>query len=165
MVEADVFSDGHDALRCLLLHREAGSETWQEVPLRNLGNDRWQGSFNAGAIGRHQYTLLAWVDRFLTWRHDLTRREDEQDIAIALRVGADLIEAAARRATGEAAAQLSRSVAGLRKPASLAEGRTAGLDDTLVQLMAEHGERHFPTRYARVLEVVVDTARALRCLV
>lgn len=162
MVEADVFSDGHDALRCLLLHREAGAEAWQEVPMRKLGNDRWQGRFNVGAIGRHQYTLLAWVDRFLTWRHDLTRREDEQDIAIALQVGAELAEAAAGRATGAAAAQLSRTATLLRTPPSLAEGRTAGLDDALVQLMAEHGERHFPTRYAQILEVVVDTARA-RC--
>lgn len=162
MVEADVFSDGHDALRCLLLHREAGSETWQEVPMRKLGNDRWQGSFNVSAIGRHQYTLLAWVDRFLTWRHDLTRREDEQDIAIALQVGASLIEAAAGRASGDAAAHLLRIATSLRTPPSLAEGRTAGLGDALAQLMAQHGERHFPTRYAQVLEVVVDTARA-RC--
>ncbi len=162
MVEADVFSDGHDALRCLLLHREAGSETWQEAPMHKLGNDRWQGSFNVGEIGRHQYTLLAWVDRFLTWRHDLSRREDEQDIVIALQVGACLVEAAAGRARGDAAAVLARIAASLRTPASPAEGRNEGLDDALAQLMAEYGERHFPTRYAQSLEVVVDIPRA-RC--
>ncbi|MFH1494625.1 MAG: maltotransferase domain-containing protein, partial [Pseudomonadota bacterium] len=81
MVEADVFGDGHDQLRCLLLHRPAGTPDWAEVPMAPTGNDRWQASFHVAALGRHEYTVVAWVDRFLTWRHDLSRRNEADDIA------------------------------------------------------------------------------------
>ena len=33
-----------------------------------LGNDRWRGSFIVDAIGRHEYTVAAWVDHWVTWR-------------------------------------------------------------------------------------------------
>ena len=39
-VEADIFCDGHDVLRCLLRHRHGAAGPWQETPLRALGNDR-----------------------------------------------------------------------------------------------------------------------------
>lgn len=91
IVEADIFADGHDQLRCLLLHRPSGTAGWKELFMLPLGNDRWQASFNVAAPGRHEYTVSAWVDRFLTWRHDLGRRQDPADIAVALQVGIELL--------------------------------------------------------------------------
>ena len=39
-VEADIFTDGHDAIAaCVLAHRE-GSEKWVEIPMHPLVNDR-----------------------------------------------------------------------------------------------------------------------------
>ena len=40
-----------------------------------LRNDRWRGSFTVDTLGTYQYTLTAWVDPFLTWQHDLLRRQ------------------------------------------------------------------------------------------
>jgi len=49
VVEADVFTDGHDSLSCVLQYRKAGETAWQEVPMRFLVNDRWRGEFPAAA--------------------------------------------------------------------------------------------------------------------
>lgn len=91
-VEADCFTDGHDALRVMLRWRRESQPGWQEVEMRELGNDRWRASFTAGEPGRYRYTVVAWVDAFLTWRRELERRKDAEDIAIAVRVGAALVE-------------------------------------------------------------------------
>jgi starch synthase (maltosyl-transferring) len=66
-----------------------------------LGNDRWQGSFTVARIGGYRYAVTAWVDRFLSWRHDFERRVDAADLLVAAQVGADLIEATAKRAGRE----------------------------------------------------------------
>ena len=79
VVEADIFADGHDQLRCLLRHRQAGMERWDEIAMAPLGNDRWRASFHVSSPGRHEYTVIGWVDRFLTWRHDVARRQDPAD--------------------------------------------------------------------------------------
>ena len=44
-VTADILADGHDAVAAVVLYRRAGEETWREVPMAALGNDRWSASF------------------------------------------------------------------------------------------------------------------------
>src|SRR5690606_37182223 len=99
-VTADVFTDGHDRIVAVLLARKAGEMDWREYPLEPLGNDRWRGEFRVTKLGRYQYTLLAWADRFLSWRAELERRRDPADVELALRTGAELVAAAAARADG-----------------------------------------------------------------
>ncbi|MBU0750615.1 MAG: alpha-1,4-glucan--maltose-1-phosphate maltosyltransferase [Gammaproteobacteria bacterium] len=159
VVEADAFADGHDQLCCLLLHRPLGAPAWAEVPMTLVGNDRWTAGFHVAAPGRHEYSVVAWVDRFLTWRHDIARRQDADDIAAALLVGVELVEAAAGRAAGSAAGELKAWAAELRAAATPEAGRAMGQSASLAVLMATHGERLFVTEYGRVLEVVVDIER------
>lgn len=159
IVEADVFCDGHDQLRCLLLHRPIGNEAWDEVSMVAIGNDRWRASFHVSTLGRHEYTVVAWVDRFLTWRHDLSRRKEADDIAVALQVGISLLEAAAARADDEDRFLLTRTAATWRGVAPAA-GQAMAQSASLAALMAMHGERLFLTEYERVLEIVVDTERS-----
>ncbi|HMP01401.1 MAG TPA: DUF3416 domain-containing protein, partial [Gemmatales bacterium] len=40
--------------------------------LTPLVNDRWRGEFQVTSLGYYEYTVIAWVDHFLSWRHDLT---------------------------------------------------------------------------------------------
>ena len=93
-VEADAFTDGHDAVRCLLLYRHVNEPQWTEVEMQPLVNDRWTASFTVTTIGRYRYTVVAWTDRFLTWRREFERRVEPADVLVALKVGAG---AAARR--------------------------------------------------------------------
>ena len=87
------------ALRCCSRASEAR---------RNGPNSTWsRWSTIAGAapfpspdIGGYEYTIIAWVDRFASWRHDLARWIAPEDIVLALQAGAALIAGLSRRARG-----------------------------------------------------------------
>ena len=159
-VEADIFADGHDRLAAVVRHRRAGASDWRETPMEPLANDRWRGRFRVETIGRYEYTIAAWVDRFLTFRHDLARRDDARDIALALAAGAELVEAAAARAQGEDAAELLAIARRLVADEPLEGRRELALSERLLVLMRAHPDRSLETRYDKVLPVVVDRERA-----
>jgi starch synthase (maltosyl-transferring) len=105
-VEADAFTDGHDVLSVVLLHRPevpGTSGNWMETPMEPLGNDRFRGSFPVLELGRHEYTVEAWIDRFGSWRRDLEKRvaarQKPDELAVDLRIGAGLLREAAKRAS------------------------------------------------------------------
>ncbi len=159
VVEADVLTDGHDVLGCSLLWRKEGGRKWAEVPMAPTENDRWRGRFLVEDLGRYRYTIRAWIDRFATWRRDLVKKaEAGLDVTVELLVGADLAEAAVRRASGPDRTELRMLAKRLREgPSDAAAGAT---DPALASLMAIYGERRFPTTYHRELQLVVDPERA-----
>jgi starch synthase (maltosyl-transferring) len=95
VVEADCFADGHDVIVCELLWRRAGADAWTRQRMQALGNDRWRAVRVVESLGDWQYTVQAWVDPFLSWRHDFERRPRR---CAVLAGGAALIEQAAARA-------------------------------------------------------------------
>ena len=159
-VDADVFTDGHDALHCVLQYRKAGDAVWQEVPLVALVNDRWGGEFKVTTLGRYEYTVLAWVDHFKSWRHDLGRWEQAEDITLSLRVGAELVKKAGERVGGTDGHWLMDRAAELIGNADLAKRRELGLDKSLAEKMFRHADRAFAVQYDKTLGVVVDDERA-----
>src|SRR5437867_10187208 len=68
VVEADIFTDGHDALSATLLYRHEEEGQWNHTVLQSLGNDRWLGAFTVAGVGRYYYTLRAQIDHFTSWR-------------------------------------------------------------------------------------------------
>ncbi len=155
VVEADAFTDGHDAVSCVLRYRHERALEWSEQPMVPLGNDRWRAAFDVGELGRYRYTVRAWVDRFKTWSRDLAKRaEAGQQLDLDLCIGADLVEAAAQRAQGEEAAWL-REAAGTLRRGGEASVRNA-LSPELAALVWRHAERRFATDYPRELAVVAD---------
>jgi starch synthase (maltosyl-transferring) len=128
VVEADAFTDGHDAIRCVLLHRKEDAADWTEAEMTALGNDGWRASFAVSELGTYVYTVTSWVDHFHTWRHDLARRTDVADVALALRIGANLVSEAAARASGAERKQLEEHA------------------EQLGRATPEHG-KHFSTWY------------------
>ena len=93
VVEADIFTDGHDALACLVLHRRHDTSTWTEVEMRPQGNDRWRGEFTVSELTRYCYAVTGWVDRFQTWSRDLAKRlEAGQAVDLELQAGLRLVE-------------------------------------------------------------------------
>jgi starch synthase (maltosyl-transferring) len=161
-VEADIFTDGHDLLSAVVLWRRESDSNWHEAPMSPLVNDRWRGEFVASELGRWLFTIEAWVDAFKTWRHDLEKRiAAAQDTAIDYLIGADLLDAAASRATGADAARLRESAGALRDTASPLERlRTEALDEIVNTLMQRYPNRRLATRYDRVLVITVDPVRA-----
>ena len=91
VVEADVFTDGHDAVVAELLFRRAGEGEWHVAPMEFLGNDHWTGSFRVEALGRYEYTVRGWTDPFLTWQRDLRKRQEAgQDLSVDFLIGGAL---------------------------------------------------------------------------
>jgi starch synthase (maltosyl-transferring) len=90
-VEADVFTDGHDAVGCELLWKPVSESEWHVEPMQFMQNDHWAASFRVEKLGRYQYTVRGWTDAYLTWQRDLEKRKAAgQDIAVDLQIGAEL---------------------------------------------------------------------------
>ncbi len=170
-VEADIFADGNEELSCRVLYRHQDDEEWAFAAMRPLGNDRWRGEFQVSRLGRYQYCVEGWIDRFRTWRRDLSKRIEAgqsigagQDIHMELLTGVRLIQEAAERATGEDAGRLRRWVAELGA-ADLAAGNgleigKTALDDHLAALAGRYPDRTCATRYAKDLAMTVDREKA-----
>ncbi len=152
-VEADVFADGHALVAAEVHHRPAGEKDWRRVPMRTLANDRWWAEFQVEQLGSHHYSVRGWVDHFQTWLRDLRRRVDAgQDVTIDLRIGAELIAAAAQRAKGDAGAQLKQ----FARQLATGGGVERSLEPRLAELMQRHPDQRFATCYERELAVTVD---------
>ena len=161
-VEADVFADGHDALRCMLRHRRRGARAWEESEMALLNNDRWRGAFDLTELGRYQYTVAAWVDSFLSWRQDFLKRIDAADIALAIRSGAMLVNAAAARAKGADGRALRGWARDLTSERPLEERRSLAAGEEIHEVMMRYPDRALCTSYSLELEVEVDRPLA-RC--
>ncbi len=92
-VWADVFADGHDVVRAAVRYCAPGATQWSESEFAPLGNDRWHGSFEATELGRWQFTVVGWIDRFGSWRSELTRKVEggQADLSSELLEGAALL--------------------------------------------------------------------------
>jgi len=162
VVEADVFTDGHEAISALLLCRKDSDEAWREIPMEPLVNDRWQGRFVVTEMGRYVYAVTAWIDAFKGWWLGLNKKvEAEQDVSVDLLIGANLIEAASQRDGGVGQAHLREWIETLRADAvSDTDKIKLVLSDAMVQTMAANPDRRFATTYPRELTVAVDRERA-----
>ena len=58
-----------------------------------LGNDRWSGAFEPTQLGRWEYSIVAWVDRLASWRHEIQRKVEggQTDLTGELAEGAALL--------------------------------------------------------------------------
>ena len=162
VVEADVIAEGYERIACALLHAPPGSESWSAVPMTPVREDVWQASFVPAELGRHRYTVAAWIDTFATWRHKLERRTHRADIELALREGAALVRAAAARARGPERGALLAYAASLEGDAPFAERKQSALTEALRELMAAASDRSLETVYSPALEAVVERPLA-RC--
>ena len=115
-VEADCFGDGHDVVACDLLWRPRGQARWQRTTMAALGNDRWRAAFVVDALGDWEYTVSAWVDPFLSWRHDFARRVEVADVRIAASVAGRMNN----RVSGEALTRTTNTTVPMRAPGVLA---------------------------------------------
>jgi starch synthase (maltosyl-transferring) len=153
-IEADVFADGHDAVACVVRYRHQSESAWTEVPMAQLVNDRWRAEIVVSQLGRYLYTVQGWLDRFQTWRLQLAKRiAAGQDVALELKVGAQLVEAAAKRAQPADAALLTKHAT------TLATG-DATIGKALMELMDRYSDRSEAVTYPRELEMLVDPQRA-----
>ncbi len=161
VVEADVFTDGHDSISASLLAHREGSDEWTEIPMRPLVNDRWTASFRVSELGRYGFRVQGWVDHFETWRRDLLKRiKAESDATVDYLIGADLIAEAATRSSGADADWLSSRASVLRSETNIKLLRNHATDPTLHDLVGRYPDKRFATDSDRELSIIVDPVRA-----
>ncbi len=161
-VEADILADGHDTLSAVLLYRKEGNPQWVETPMGLVVNDRWQASFVVGELGCYHYTIMAWIDRFKSWRRNLAKKvEAGQDISVDLLVGAQLIAEASQRTSG-AEGQMMQEWAKSFESTRVAQADKVqlGLSEEVAELLFRHSDRPFAVTYPGELIVSVDRDRA-----
>ncbi|MEX1021994.1 MAG: alpha-1,4-glucan--maltose-1-phosphate maltosyltransferase [Dehalococcoidia bacterium] len=170
-VTAHVYADGHDRLQARVLHRVSGAaggeDAWCEAPMEERGNDEWAGEFAPGVIGRHEYTVIAWVDRFGSWLEDLGKRVDAGwDVASELQEGARLVGEAARRVEESGHADEARmtllTAATWLADEDVPQARRIEIarDPSLREAMTLGRDRARDATYRRVLPLWVDRERA-----
>ncbi len=173
-VSAAIFGDGHDLLAARLLYRHSSERRWRSTPMKvkDTGNDLWTGFVTVNKLGGWRFTVQAWVDHFETWTRDLRKRLDAQptdanptappqNIPLALRTGAILLEQVAKRARGSDATQLTEIVASLRWMADQnAATYEYPLSEDIHVMVARYPDLTFATRYEPELPLWVDRERA-----
>jgi starch synthase (maltosyl-transferring) len=173
-VTTAAFGDGHDHIAGRLLYRHSSQADWSSTPLTPLTNDRWTAAFAVNELGEWLFTIDAWADHFATWCADLRKRiaaqptsetpnpsAQSQDIALALKSGALLLQQAAQRADGSDSKLLVNAATNLERTA---DSKTSTfkfpLNDEVIALVAQYPDLTFATRYRQELRLWVDRERA-----
>src|SRR5919107_1573793 len=165
-VTADVHADGHDVLAAAVMYRRVGDVAWRETPMRHAGNDRWEGTFAVDELGRYEYTVEGWIDRFESWRYELSKKFGAgQDVSSELLEGGEIVrevsEAPAGSGDQDRPSLLSEAAAALANAGTAAELRvSAALSESLRDAMRARPDRTRATRFDRVLQVSVERERA-----
>ncbi|MGD0634152.1 MAG: 4-alpha-glucanotransferase [Beijerinckiaceae bacterium] len=161
VVEADIFTDGHEKIAADLLWRPASREDWFRVQMSFLESDRWRAQFTPAENSLHYYVIEAWRDPFASLRDGIVKkRAAGQKLAIEAAEAISLI-AAAQPGRGEHAA-LNALLARLHAAEA---GSDAQLDlitaSNTKRLMDRAGPRRQVSRYDRELVLSVDRTAAL----
>ncbi|HEX2874440.1 MAG TPA: alpha-1,4-glucan--maltose-1-phosphate maltosyltransferase [Polyangiaceae bacterium] len=110
-VGVNIFKDGHDLIAAHILYRQVGATEYRTAPLAyHFDVDRWFGSFKPDRLGRWEYTVEAWPDRYGTFRSDLGKRLNAgQDVRSELLEGADILLKLSRFLKGDAAKRIKEA--------------------------------------------------------
>lgn len=166
-VTAVMVCDGQDAvagaLQWRLVNGLSGSESaWSESDLNPLDNDRWQGQFVPKELGRYEFRLVGWVDRFSTWRQGLAKKaEAKQAVAADIDIGVELIrQASAVLTEAENQKWLETWVRLLKEPGDLDAKIALALSPAVARMMKSGDPKLYPTVTDRTWPVVVDPPHA-----
>jgi starch synthase (maltosyl-transferring) len=102
-VTADVFADGHGKISAALQWRAKDETDWREIVMRPMGNDRWSAGFLLERIGPYLFRVVAWPDRYATWRDEVAKKHAAGlDVSLELEEGRMLLAAIAEASPGAA---------------------------------------------------------------
>jgi starch synthase (maltosyl-transferring) len=162
LVRCDAFSDGHDEVVATLLYKKADSKKWESLPMRSLGNDRWEALFTAEEMSTYFYTVEAWVDHFLTWQKDIQKKHNAgQDVNVDIMIGVQLMQEAAKRADGIGSKKLKETVQILNSQKNIEKSIMRISSSELGNLMRSYPDKRFSTTYEKELMVIVERQKAL----
>ena len=158
-VEADVLCDGRQWLGIALCWRASDESGWHRQKMNFIGADRWSGTFFLSRLGRYEFAVEAWIDRYGAFQHELLEKvEARVDLGAHLAMGKAVLENAGRLSKSGAPAALQARIA--RFDSLKEEEQIAMLlaPDTANEISAA-GDRPFST-YSPIYHVESERAAA-----
>ena len=162
-IAVDVLRDGPEPHRAVLAHRGPGERSWRETPMAPAGPDRHVGACGLDAPGRHEFDVIAWVDRFASWRDELARKQGggQDDLSSELAEGATLVADELDTLPGAAREVADAALAVMEDPAREDGARAeAALSPSLARAMEASTARAEEARLPQPIVVDVDVVRA-----
>lgn len=153
-VSADIFSDGHDAIRACLHYRHESEKSWTIIAMQPEANDTWTASFPVTQYGFYHYKLEGWVDHLQNWHNGfLKKHADGQDLSVELLIGSELLKRTATAYPPKAAAVLIEAARILEAPEAYESSVALVLSADFTSLVEEHPMKQFQTWYDKQLRV------------
>ncbi len=160
LVEADIFTDGHEQIAARALFKPDDERTWIPAEMTPVGNDRWRAELSLARLGRHSFMIEAWIDVWGGFVRDLVKKRDAGvDLALEIREGMALVDAARSHATGQVRQFIESEFARLSGETQ-DQKAAALLSPDLRRAMAEADEKSFrAASAAQTIEVERQAAR------
>lgn len=73
-VTAKIFADGHEQLAAEIEWRAGDQQDWNRVRMAQHPNDDWTGAFPLERMGRHEFRVSGWLDRFGGFQRDFRKK-------------------------------------------------------------------------------------------
>ncbi|KPP88771.1 alpha-1,4-glucan:maltose-1-phosphate maltosyltransferase [Erythrobacter sp. HL-111] len=142
-VGAHIYTDGHEKIGARLLWRAERAREWNAVPMFEEGNDEWSAAFTPERLGRHEFTVEAWDDRFGYFRESIVKKV-EAGVAqpVDFEEGRRFLENARRSADSKHRAVLDQALAALDGAESDAARRDVFTDPAVVEAMEALDPHH-----------------------
>jgi starch synthase (maltosyl-transferring) len=159
-VEADAFTDGHGVLVVELLWRAVDDDAWRREQMHAVGNDRWRAPILPDRIGRHEFTIEAWIDKYGTLCRDLEIKASAHiDVDVEIAEARHLLECANRHARGDRREVINSALNWLRD-ASVESRIAVLLASDLREVMRETEEHDFRLRCEPSLALDIERPQA-----
>jgi starch synthase (maltosyl-transferring) len=157
VIQADIFLDGHDKAAARVLWRSSNELHAHAVPMRPLGNDRWQAEFTPDTVGAHSFLIEAWLDVWGTYRYELLKKiEAGSATSLEVEEGREQVLAALLQ-TPAAESGTSADLSARLKGADFPQALAILSSDSIDALMQRLGERRFTARPRS--EYLIDVER------
>ena len=156
------FGDGHDHIRVVLRYKHLEAKDWETTPMRDLGNDRWSGSFAVTERGHYKYEIEGWVDQLVHWHEGFVMKARAgQDMAVELEMGANWLAQAAKGRPRTEATKLKSLAKQLTNPDAYEEAVALATGEAFAKTVNETPLRQYVTTYDSNLLVWVGRKREL----
>lgn len=161
-VSADIFSDGHDAIRAAVLYKKSSAKKWIEVFMPPTENDRWEASFTVADQGVYDYKIIAWIDHLQNWYNGFIKKEAAgQYLSVELQEGVLLLEKTSKNFPKSKIAPLLKYAKILADEKGYKESIATVLSEEFKQLIKTFPLKQFVTTYDHNLRIRVERHKAL----
>ncbi|MCM8594919.1 alpha-1,4-glucan--maltose-1-phosphate maltosyltransferase [Accumulibacter sp.] len=159
-VSADIYKEGHDKLAAVLKLRPVGEKVWQESPMTLGDNDRWYGDFAVTSVGRWEYTIEAYAERYLSWVDEIGKKNvPGANLSSELIEGLAILRKSAALASGDERSRMDALIAAIATALDAGEQQGAvdlGTGVVMRGLMASHPDRSEGYELSPPLQIMVN---------